>query len=393
MLSEDEMSIDERRKYLKRMKGRYEKGNRKQRSALLSEMEQVTGLHRKSLTRLLAEGNLERKPRSGVRGRSYGQEVEEVIVQVWESLDYVCAERLTPVLLATARHLAKFSEVQVSPGLEEQLGRISRASVSRILRRFRSRRRRLPQKGAERANAATKGVPMKRIDWQTREPGHFEVDLVHHGGETSAGEYVHTLQMVDVATGWSERVAVRGRGYRAMQAGIEHLLSRLPFAVKEVHPDNGSEFFNQHLVRFWKEKVVGVQLSRSRPYQKNDNRLVEQKNDTLVRQYFGDLRVDTAEQWEQMNALYEQMWLYYTFFQPVLHLTEKTVVDDQVRRKWDVAQTPFERLKATGCLSAEQQQLLQALYEQTNPRLLREQIYRQLARLWDQCLPQASTAA
>lgn len=393
MLSEDEMSIDERRKYLKRMKGRYEKGNRKQRSALLSEMEQVTGLHRKSLTRLLAEGNLERKPRSGVRGRSYGQEVEEVIVQVWESLDYVCAERLTPVLLATARHLAKFSEVQVSPGLEEQLGRISRASVSRILRRFRSRRRRLPQKGAERANAATKGVPMKRIDWQTREPGHFEVDLVHHGGETSAGEYVHTLQMVDVATGWSERVAVRGRGYRAMQAGIEHLLSRLPFAVKEVHPDNGSEFFNQHLVRFWKEKVVGVQLSRSRPYQKNDNRLVEQKNDTLVRQYFGDLRVDTAEQWEQMNALYEQMWLYYNFFQPVLHLTEKTVVDDQVRRKWDVAQTPFERLKATGCLSAEQQQLLQALYEQTNPRLLREQIYRQLARLWDQCLPQASTAA
>lgn len=234
---------------------------------------------------------------------------------------------------------------------------------------------------------------MKRIDWQTREPGHFEVDLVHHGGETSAGEYVHTLQMVDVATGWSERVAVRGRGYRAMQAGIEHLLSRLPFAVKEVHPDNGSEFFNQHLVRFWKEKVVGVQLSRSRPYQKNDNRLVEQKNDTLVRQYFGDLRVDTAEQWEQMNALYEQMWLYYNFFQPVLHLTEKTVVDDQVRRKWDVAQTPFERLKATGCLSAEQQQLLQALYEQTNPRLLREQIYRQLARLWDQCLPQASTAA
>lgn len=393
MLSEDEMSIDERRKYLKRMKGRYEKGNRKQRSALLSEMEQVTGLHRKSLTRLLAEGNLERKPRSGVRGRSYGQEVEEVIVQVWESLDYVCAERLTPVLLATARHLAKFSEVQVSPGLEEQLGRISRASVSRILRRFRSRRRRLPQKGAERANAATKGVPMKRIDWQTREPGHFEVDLVHHGGETSAGEYVHTLQMVDVATGWSERVAVRGRGYRAMQAGIEHLLSRLPFAVKEVHPDNGSEFFNQHLVRFWKEKVVGVQLSRSRPYQKNDNRLVEQKNDTLVRQYFGDLRVDTAEQWEQMNALYEQMWLYYNFFQPVLHLTEKTVVDDQVRRKWDVAQTPFERLKATGCLSAEQQHLLQALYEQTNPRLLREQIYRQLARLWDQCLPQASTAA
>ncbi len=303
MPSEDEMSIDERRKYLKRMKVRYEQAERKQRSALLSEMEQVTGLHRKSLSRLLGQQSLERKPRSRGRGGSYGKEVEEVIVGVWESLDYVCAERLTPVLLATARHLAKFGEVQWSPRIEEQLGTISRATVSRILRRWRSRRRRLPQKGAERANAATKGVPMKRIDWQTQQAGHFEVDLVHHSGPTTVGEYGHTLQMVDVATGWSERVAVMGRGYRAMQAGIEHVLSRLPFAVLEVHPDNGAEFFNQHLVRFWKEKVVGVQLSRSRPYQKNDNRIVEQKNDTLVRQYFGDLRLDTAEQLEQMNAL------------------------------------------------------------------------------------------
>jgi hypothetical protein len=319
--------------------------------------------------------------------------VEEVIVRVWESLDYVCAERLTPVLLSTAQHLAKFGEVQLSPRIEEQLGRISRASVSRILRRWRSRRRRLPQKGAERANAATKGVPMKRIDWQTQEPGHFEVDLVHHSGETTVGEYVHTLQMVDVATGWSERVAVMGRGYRAMQAGIEHILSRLPFAVQEVHPDNGSEFFNQHLVRFWKEKVVGVQLSRSRPYQKNDNRIVEQKNDTLVRQYFGDLRLDTAEQLEEMNALYEQMWLYYNFFQPVLHLKEKTVVGDQVRRKWDQAQTPYQRLIATGALNPPQQQELQALYERTNPRHLREEIYRQLTHLWNQSLPQAESAA
>jgi hypothetical protein len=393
MPSEDEMSIDERRKYLKRMKVRYEKANRRDRSGLLSEMEQVTGLHRKSLTRLLGEESLERKKRGRSRGRSYGLEVEEVIVRVWESLDYVCAERLTPVLLATARHPAKFGEVQLTPALEEQLGHISRASVSRILHRFRSRRRRLPQKGAERANAATKGVPMKRIDWKTHEPGHFEVDLVHHGGETSAGEYMHTLQMVDVATGWSERVAVQGRGYRAMQAGIEHILSRLPFAVQEVHPDNGSEFFNQHGVRFWKEKVTGVQLSRSRPYQKNDNRIVEQKNDTLVRQYFGDRRLDPPEQLEEMNALYEQMWLYYNFFQPVLHLTEKTVVDDQVRRKWDQAQTPFERLKATGCLSPEQLQYLQALYERTNPRQVREQIYRQLTHLWEQSLQEASSAA
>ena len=101
---------------------------------------------------------------------------------------------------------------------------------------------------------------------------------------------------MDVATGWSERVAVLGRAQRAMEAGFERILERMPFDCVELHPDNGSEFFNAHLVRYWKEKVVGVHLSRSRPYQKNDNRMVEQKNDTLVRQYFGHLRLDTPEQ-------------------------------------------------------------------------------------------------
>ena len=348
MPTEDEMTLDERRKYLKRMKPRYMKAKRGERSALLSEMEQVTGMHRKSLTRLLHAESLERKKRQSPRCRSYGKAVEEVIVSVWESLDYICAERLTPILLTMAQHLARFGVVKLTREVEEQLQTISRATVSRVLRAYRSRRRRLPQKGAERANQVTKGVPMGRLAWDLKEPGHFEVDLVYHSGESTTGEHGHTIQLVDVATGWSERVAVMGRGQRAMEAGFEHLLSRLPFAIVELHPDNGSEFFNYHLVHYWKEKVVGVQLSRSRPYQKNDNRIVEQKNDTLVRQYFGDLRFDRPEQIEAMNALYEQMWIYYNLFQPAMHLSEKTVVGDKVRRKWDQACTPFERLKATG---------------------------------------------
>jgi hypothetical protein len=393
MATEDEMTLDERRKYLKRMKVRYMKAKREERSVLLSEMEQVTGMHRKSLTRLLHAQSLERKKRQSPRCRSYGKAVEEVIVSVWESLDYICAERLTPSLLTMAQHLARFGAVKLTSEVEEQLQTISRATVSRVLRAYRSRRRRLPQKGAERANQVTKGVPMGRLAWDISEPGHFEVDLVYHSGERTTGEHGHTIQMVDVATGWSERVAVLGRGQRAMQAGFEHVLSRLPFAVVELHPDNGSEFFNYHLVRYWKEKVVGVQLSRSRPYQKNDNRIVEQKNDTLVRQYFGDLRFDCPEQIEAMNALYEQMWIYYNLFQPVMHLIEKTAVGDKVRRKWDQARTPFERLKATGKLSAEQEQHLQRLYEQTNPRHLREEIYQGLAQLWSQSMTSATSVA
>jgi len=381
--TDDEMSVNERRKYLKRMQVRYVAAKRAERSLLLSEMEQVTGLHSKSLTRLMHAGSLERKKRSTPRSHTYGLEVERIIVRVWESRDYICAERLTPRLLPMAQHLARFEPLGLTTQAEEQLATISRATVARILRKYRSRMRRLPQKGAERANQVTKGVPMGRIPWDIDEPGHFEVDLVHHSGESSAGLYGHTIRLIDVATGWSERVAVLGRGQSAMEAGFRRIVARLPFPIRELHPDNGSEFFNQHLVRFWKDKVKGVHLSRSRPYQKNDNRMVEQKNDTLVRQYVGQLRLDTQEQVAALDALYEQMWLYYNLFQPVLHLREKTVVEGKVHRKWDEAKTPYERVVASGLLSGEQQARLQHLYEQTNPAQLRESIYRQLASLWE----------
>jgi len=393
MPTEDQMNVSERRKYLKRMSVRYVAAKRVERGQLLTEMEQVTGLHRKSLTRLMQTGSLERKKRVKQRARTYGLAVEQVIVKVWESRDYMCAERLTPGLLNMAQHLAGFEPLGLTSQLEQQLASISRATVARILRKHRAQRRRLPQKGAERANAATQGVPMGRIPWEITEPGHFEVDLVYHSGETTAGLHGHTIQLIDVATGWSERVAVLGRAQRAMEGGFAHMLERLPFAVKELHPDNGSEFFNHHLVRYWKDKVTGVQLSRSRPWHKNDNRMVEQKNDTLVREYLGDLRLDTPEQIAALNTLYEQMWLYYNLFQPVLHLCEKTMVGDKVRRKWDAAKTPYERLLASGVLSAQQQTRLQQLYEQTNPLQLRNALSRQLEMIWQSAMAPPSSAA
>lgn len=383
MPTEDQMTVNERRKYLKLMKPLYQQAPRAERSRLLSEMERVTGLHRKSLLRLVHAGSLARKKRTTPRKRTYGLATEQVILLVWESLDYVCAERLTPALLATAHPLARFGSVCLSSEVEQQLGQISEATITRLLRKHRSRKQHLPRKGPERANQLRKEVPMKRIPWDTTEPGHFEVDLVHHGGESSSGEYGHTIQLIDVATGWSERVALLGRGQVAMEGGFRRILSRLPFAILELHPDNGSECFNQHLVRFWKDKVIGVQLSRSRPYHKNDNRFVEQKNSSLVRQYFGMLRLDTPEQVGAMNALYDKMWLYDNLFQPVLHLKEKLVQPDGIVGKWDTAQTPYQRLVASGTLSAEQQARLHTLYEQTNPLRLREEIYQGLAALCD----------
>jgi hypothetical protein len=383
MPTEDEMTVTERRKYLKKVKPLYVKAERTEQSRMLSEMEQITGLHRKSLLRLLHAPTLERKKRKQGRGRTYGLAVEQVILKVWESLDYICAERLTPALLSTAEHLARFGTLHLSREGEEQLGQISEATVTRILRKHRERKQRLPQRGPERANQVRKPVPMKRIPWETSEAGHGEVDLVQHCGESSDGLYACTLQLVDVAIGWSERVAVLGKGQQAMEGGFRTILKRLPFAVKELHPDNGSEFFNNHLVRFWGETITGLQLSRSRPYQKNDKRFVEQKNETLVRHYFGTMRLETAEQVQAMNSLYDHLWVYYNFFQPVMHLQEKRCQGDKVIRHWDQAQTPFQRLIATGQVESEQLSRLQAIYEQTNPMTLRKEMYRLLTALWE----------
>jgi len=178
---------DERRKYLKRQCPRYERADRAGRSQLLSEMEMVTGLHRKGLLRLLHAPSLERRPRTQQRGLTYGADVERVVVQVWASLDYICAERLTPTLLTTARHMARFGVVRLSDAVAAQLGQISEASVTRLLARHRTERLRLPRKGPERANSVTRDVPMTRIPWDTTEPGHCEVDLVHHGGPAAPG--------------------------------------------------------------------------------------------------------------------------------------------------------------------------------------------------------------
>jgi hypothetical protein len=385
MLADEGMSVDERRKYLKLMVKRYFGADREGRGRLLTEMAAVTTMHRKSLTRLMNGEGLERRPRQVQRGGVYGAEVADVIRVVWESEDYLCAERLTPSLAGMAQHLARFGELRLNSEIERQLGQISEATVQRLLSRFRQDTARLPRRGPEQANRLAREIPMGRIPWETKEPGHFEMDLVHHCGPASVGDYVHTLQMVDVATSWSERVGVFGRTHRAMVAGSEKIVARLPFPIRELHPDNGSEFLNEHLLGFFGDKVPGLALSRSRPYHKNDNRNVEQKNYTLVRAYLGYERLDTPAQSMAVNALYDRMWLYYNLFQPVLHLVGKEAVgENRIKRTWDEAKTPYERVLATGVLTAEQQARLTGLYARTNPRQLKQEILQIIETLWDE---------
>lgn len=384
MPDDEKMSIDERRKYLKLVSSRYARAGRRERGELLTEMGEVTGLHRKSLTRLMNMPSLERAPKKPrLRRRRYGSAVADVVRVVWETLDYVCAERLTPVLQDTARDLSRWGELVLTPEVEEALGTIGRATVQRLLKGFRQDTPKLPRRKPQPPNRLLKDVPMERLSWKTEEPGSFETDLVHHCGAVAAGNYVHTLQLIDIATGWSERAAVFGRSQEAMVWGFMKIQERLPFSIKHLHPDNGNEFFNDHLIRYFGEEITGLRLSRSRPYHKNDNRFVEQKNSTLVRAYIGYDRLDTRTQWTALNDLYDQLWLYYNLFQPVMHITSKEVIDGKLRRRHDMAQTPYQRLLSTHTLSTEQETRLAVLYSQTNPSQLRKDIYRSIAHLLD----------
>ena len=248
------MTIDERYTYLQICQERYKTVDRRRRSTMLDEMEHVSGLNRKTLIRHMRRRKIERHRRPRQRGKAYAAALDDALRVIAESLDYICAERLTPNLVSTARHLAAHHELELSVELERQLERIS---VSTVRRRLKALARldswQLPRrKGPKPPNPATRDVPMtgtpprcggERIPWDEREPGHFETDLVHHSGPIASGDYVHTLLMADVATGWCEPTAVLGRSQRVMEDGFRRILQRLPFPVLEVHPDNGSEFF------------------------------------------------------------------------------------------------------------------------------------------------------
>jgi hypothetical protein len=383
MSETDPMDVNERRKYLHKMWGRYRKASKTDKGRLLEEMEAVTGLHRKTIIRTM-NGRLSRKKRSRERGKTYGIEVDDAVRVIARSLDYPCAERLQPNLVWMAQHLQRHGELRVDKETLGKLERVSVSTVKRILKRVGRSEPKLAAKKPKRpqTNSLRKRYPMSKIAWNIEEAGHFEVDLVHHCGENSQGEFIHTLQMVDVATGWSEIVAIFGRSSRVMRNGFEYLLARLPFPMLELHPDNGAEFFNHFLLRYWQKKQPNLQLSRSRPYQKNDNRFVEENNQSLVRAYIGHGRLDTHAQLNVLRQLYEKLWLFHNFFQPVMRLQEKEYLTPlQYRRRYDQARTPFERLRAMDCLEEGVEGQLVTLRDQTNPLVLRSQIDALIAQL------------
>lgn len=383
---EDQMSLDARYAYLRQMKDRYRQADRQGRARLLDEMVCVTGLSRKHLITRMGRDGPYRTPRHRQRGRVYDAEVEAAVFLVADSLGWICAERIQPVLLKTAQQLIHFGELEANEAVLKKLAAMSLSTLRRMLARLRPEDAGWPQKrGRRKEHAVQAQVPITIIPWQQQEPGHFEVDLVHHGASDESG-HVCTLHFVDILTGWSECIAIRGTGFQAIWQGFQVFKQRCPVPVREIHSDNGSEFLNEPLQTAFGE-AFKAQFTRGRPGYKNDNRFVEQKNSSHVRAFLGDLPLHTAAQAAQLNALYQDLWLFTNLFQPVLRQVERTAVVQangvcRIQRQQDQAQTPLDRLLGVkppvSPVSTETAQRLRTRYEQTNLRQLKTRIAQQL---------------
>lgn len=384
MATDETMNIDERYKYLRLMYPRYKQAGRKLKSQLLDEMEAVTGLHRKTLQGLLREPP-QRKRRERERKRTYKAEFDTALAVIWETLDHICPLRLKPNLVSTGQQLAKFGEITWSPKLAQQLADVSVSSIRRHLppRTVATRRR----KPTTPPNRHQQQMQAYRIPRDIAEVGHFEVDLVHHCGTATEGEYIYTLQMIDVATGWGARRAILGRSYVVMADALAYLFAQVPFPIRELHPDNGSEFLNAHLLTFLEQAYPACDRTRSRPATPNDNRLVEEKNSSAVRRYLGDRRLDTVTQTRFLNTIYDKLHIYLNYFIPVLKQIDKQYLPSTatrqgyIKRIHDPARTPLDRWSDLDP-NSEAAQALCHQRDKLNPRELRRTIYRDLDHLF-----------
>lgn len=388
-MATEKMNVDERLKYLRIMQGRYINADRAGKSALLTEMQANTNLHRKYLIARMNSPDIRRRRRNRERSRTYGPEVEYAVGLVAEALDWIGADRLQPCLANTAQHLARFGHLALGAKLLSQLETVSVNTVRRIMRRIGRPADALPQvRRGRRADSVVQSmVPIGVIPWQEPEPGHFEADLVYHTSDGQEGPFVCSVHLVDVLTGWSERFAILGYESDQVWQALQAFKARCPIPVREVHTDNGPEFMNYAFISQFGPQALHARLSRGRPGFKNDNRFVEQKNSSLIRAYVGRLCLHTAAQRALLNQLYTDMWCYYNLFQPVVRQTSRRVAKGpnglcRIVRTQDRAATPLERLlRAKPPLGRATAERLQALRRDTDPLELKRRIHHQLGEL------------
>jgi len=377
------MDMRSREQYLENVRQEYRQASRKQKTKLLNEARKRTGLNRKVLIRKLVH-SVKAKPagKRRPRGASYGPEVVSALVKLWELFDYPCGQRLVPAIRAELGRLRKSKEIHCTSQVAKRLERISPKTVDRLLVREKQVRNLRRNRNPAAHPLLYQKIPVKvAAEWDTGQVGNVQVDYVEHCGRSNGGEYVHTLSAVDIASGWWEGEAINSRSQQATKEGMEAIRKRVPFAILEIHPDNDSGLVNDLLWAYCKS--ASIKMSRSRPYKKNDNAWVEQRNWTHVRKVVGYQRLDTTGELRALRELYEQLRLYKNFFLPTMKLKSKVRMGGKIQRQYDQPRTPYQRLLESQQLSVKASQQLRRQYESLSITKLRRNIEALQQRLFE----------
>jgi len=379
------MTIMTKKELISTIKPRYLKSNKSEKSKILDEFCQNTGYNRKYVIKILQadyDNNrvkiIGRKPRKKI----YTNEVILLAIKIWELLEYPCGQRLKGALSPMIDSLIRCDELKISDDLRNKLSTISTKTLDRRLKKERTLKRLNRNRGTTRHGSLLKSsIPIRITNWNTSKVGFMEMDTVAHNGGNPSGEFIYSLDMVEIYSSWTEQYAVMGKGETGVVKAVKTVQNELPFALLGLDSDSGSEFINWHMVKYCDKK--NLFFTRSRPDRKNDNAYVEQKNNTHIRQRLGYGRYDTKEQLNIINDLYRnELRLFDNFFRPVMKIKSKEKINNSVCKKtYDTAQTPYQRLLKSKQISKKKKQELTRIYLSLNPIKLKENINQKIQRI------------
>jgi Integrase core domain. len=383
------MSQRSKRELLEEIRPRYLKAKKVEKKTMLDEFVAATGYHRKYATRILKHGRPRQSGKKHGFHKVYQGEVVVALEQIWEVCGRICSKRLQPFLPEMVKVLERCGELTLPAETKRLLLQMSSATIDRCLgpAHFEHPHGLSTTKPG---SLLKKAIPVRTYTpWNEDQPGFLEIDLVAHCGGSVEGQYINTLTCVDLSTGWIECLAVHHRSQQAVFEAIQTMRTYLPFLLLGLDSDNGNEFtlapnasagVNDLLYQYClSEKIT---FTRSRPYQKNDQAHVEQKNWSVVRRLIGYDRLETEAEYLLLQSIYADLRLYTNFFQPVLKLVSKEHVDKKLVKRYDTAATPFQRVLAAKDIPFETKARLTNLYVQLNPVQLRTTIDAKVAKLW-----------
>lgn len=369
------MGIQSKRQYLQTIRHRYKYSTRDQKSQILNEFCTVCTYNRKYAIWLLnATGTRKNKTkRKAGRKPIYDHpDILDVLMEIWQKAELPCSTRLKAIIPEWLPHFRKFI---IADDIKKKLLSLSASTIDRLMVKSRPAFTRRGLTTTKPGSIIKKQIPIKTNQWDETIPGFLEVDTVAHCGTTTEGSYVFSINCVDIATGWTEQRAIWGKGAQGTLEAIKDIEETLPFPIKGFDCDNGSEFLNWHLVRYFTQRKKPVAFTRARAYHKNDNAHIEGKNWTHIRQILGYQRFDNPKLVDLLNELYTSEWNdYFNFFIPSVKLISKTRVGSKIIKVHDKPKTPFQRLMESEYLDTQTKKRLQQYFTTLNPFDLHDQL-------------------